>query len=68
MGIVRPTTFDADEIGVNQLLCTDVASVLISAGDVPRMIWPGLFADISVFRACLAEDLFDARPHNHGLD
>ena len=48
MGIVRPTTLAADEIGVNELLCADVASVLISAGDVPRVIWPRSFAGISV--------------------
>ena len=48
MDIVRPTTLDGDETGVNQLFRTDVASVLISTGDVPRVIWTGSFGDISV--------------------
>jgi len=41
MGIVRPTTIATDEIVVNELRGADVASFLISAGDVPRVIWTG---------------------------
>jgi len=62
MGIARSTALDTDEIGVNELLYADVASVLISAGDVPRVIWTGSFAAFPSLAAGLAEDLFDARP------